>query len=63
MITRTRRHTAVVLGAAVVLVAGLTSLQTSGAPARASGHTDVLPYEDPASYHPLYPFGCGLRTK
>jgi beta-glucosidase len=44
--TRTRRRTAVALGAAAVLVAGLTSLQTPGAQARASGHTDVLPYEN-----------------
>src|SRR4051794_4624423 len=46
MSTRTRRRTAVVLGAAAVLVAGLTSLQTPGAQARASGQPDLLPYED-----------------
>jgi beta-glucosidase len=46
MITRTRRRTAVVLGAAAVLVAGLTTLQTSGAQARSSGGADVLPYQD-----------------
>jgi beta-glucosidase len=42
----TRRRTAVALGAAAVLVAGLTSLQTPGAQARASGHPALLPYED-----------------
>jgi beta-glucosidase len=44
--TRTRRRADVAFGAAAVLVAGLTSLQTPGAQARASGHTDVLPYEN-----------------
>jgi len=48
MFTRTRRRTAVVIGAAAVLVAGLTSLQTSGAQARSSGQSDLLPYEDPS---------------
>jgi beta-glucosidase len=46
MIMRTRRRTAVVLGAAAVLVAGLTSLQTSGAQARSSGGAGALPYQD-----------------
>jgi beta-glucosidase len=46
--TRTRRQTAVALGAAAVLVAGLISFQTTGAQARASGQADGLPYEDPS---------------
>ncbi|MBO0844544.1 MAG: glycoside hydrolase family 3 protein [Nocardioides sp.] len=45
---RTRRRSAVALGAAAVLAAGLISYQTSGAQARASAQTDVLPYEDPS---------------
>ena len=45
--TRARRRTAVALGAATVLVAGLTSLQT-GAAAHASGTADRPPYEDPS---------------
>src|SRR3954453_2690963 len=46
--TSPRRRMAVVLGAATILVAGLTSLQSPGAQARASAPSDVLPYEDPS---------------
>jgi beta-glucosidase len=46
--TRTRRRLTVALGAAAVLVAGVVSLHTPGAQARASGQADVLPYQDPS---------------
>jgi beta-glucosidase len=45
--TRTRRRTAVALASAAVLVAGLTSLQTT-AQARTTGQDGVLPFEDPS---------------
>src|SRR5262245_11130431 len=48
---RTRRRTAVALGAAAVLAGGLLSVQISGASARTGGghaSADVLPYEDPS---------------
>ena len=41
---RTRRRMSVALGAATVLVAGLTSLYTLGAQVRAINQADVLPY-------------------
>src|SRR3954454_852976 len=51
--TSPRRRMAVVLGAATILVAGLSSLQSPGAQARASAPSDVLPYEDPSLSVPL----------
>src|SRR5262245_1426281 len=52
-LTRTRRRSAVALGAAAVLAAGLISIQTTGASARPhtggqGAATDVLPYENPS---------------
>src|SRR5262245_57638300 len=53
-LTRTRRRSAVALGAAAVLAVGLISVLTTGASARthaAAGQgaaADVLPYQDPA---------------
>src|SRR5215468_6476565 len=45
---RMRRRTAVALGAAAVLAAGLISFQTQGAQARATAQADALPYQDPS---------------
>ena len=57
--SRTRRRTAVALGAAAVLAVGLTSVQTPGASATAlARHTgpdasaDLLPYQDPSHSDP-----------